>query len=53
MHCMEFWKGMGAGLLLGTGMGMLLKPKRGSRTAAKLIRAAGDMVDRIGGLFGV
>ena len=53
MNCMHFWKGMGAGLVLGLGAGMLLKPKRNSRSAAKLIKAAGDMVDRIGGLFGV
>ena len=53
MNSMDFWRGMGAGLAVGAGLGMLLKPKRGCRSAAKLIRAAGDMVDRIGGFFGV
>ena len=51
--CAGFWKGMGAGLALGLSLGMMLKPRNKSRTAAKLIRAAGDMVDRVGGFFGV
>ncbi|MBR3059875.1 MAG: hypothetical protein IKG89_04605 [Oscillospiraceae bacterium] len=48
-----FWKGMGAGLAVGLGMGMLLKPKKKSHAAAKLIRTAGDVVDRVGAFFGV
>ncbi len=48
-----FWKGMGAGMALGVGLGMLMKPQKKSRTAAKLIRSAGDVVDRVGTFFGV
>ena len=51
--CAGFWKGMGAGMALGVGLGMLLKPRKKSRTAAMLIRAAGDVVDRCGAFFGV
>ena len=51
--CVGFWKGMGAGLAVGMGLGMLLKPRKKSHTAAKLIRTAGDVVDRMGSFFGV
>lgn len=50
--CADFWKGMGAGLALGIGLGLLMKPRKKCHTAAKLIRAAGDVVDRVGGFFG-
>lgn len=48
-----FWKGMGAGLAVGLGLGAMMKPRKKSHTAAKVIRAAGDMVDRVGSFFGV
>ena len=51
--CADFRKGMGAGLALGVGLGMLMKHRKKSHTAAKLIRAAGDVVDRMGTFFGV
>ena len=51
--CAGFWKGLGAGMAMGLGLGMLMKPQKKSRTAAKLIRAAGDVVDRVGSVFGV
>ena len=48
-----FWKGMGAGLAVGLGVGMLMKPRKKSHAAAKLIRTAGDVVDRVGAFLGV
>ena len=51
--CAGFWKGMGAGVALGMSLGMLMKPRKKSHTAAKLIRSAGDVVDRVGAFFGV
>ena len=50
-----FWKGMCAGLAVGLGMGLCakMKPAKKSHAAAKLIRAAGDAVDRVGAFLGV
>ena len=48
-----FWKGMGAGLAGGRGGGMPMKPREKSHAAAKLIRTAGDVVDRVGAFLGV
>ncbi len=53
MSSAGFWKGMGAGMSLGVGLGMLMKPRKKSHTAANLIRSAGDVVDRVGTFFGV
>lgn len=51
--CAGFWKGMGLGMAAGVCLGMLMKPRKKSHSAAKLIRSAGDVVERVGGFFGV
>ncbi len=51
---MDFTKGVGAGVAMGLALGMTLKPKkrRCFSSAAKLLKLAGNAVDRFGAMLG-
>jgi len=55
MNRMNFIKGMGAGLMVGAAMGMLLVPdkKTGRRRLSKMFRAASDVIEDLSGAIGL
>ena len=55
MNSMNFLKGMGAGLMVGTALGMMLSPDKKSsrRNLGKMFRAAGDMIEDFGSALGL
>ena len=54
MSNMNFVKGMGAGLMIGAAMGLLLSPdKKGRRRLGKMFRAAGDVIEDLGSAIGM
>ena len=45
---------MGAGLMVGAAVGMLLTPKcKGRRKLSKMFRAAGDVIEDLSGAIGL
>lgn len=51
---MDFAKGVGAGVAMGLALGMTVKPKKRRFTcAAKLLKLAGNAVDRFGAMLGL
>ena len=55
MNNMNFLKGMGAGLMVGAAVGMLLSPdkKTNRRRLGKMFRAAGDVIEDLSGAIGL
>ena len=54
MNNMNFVKGMGAGLMIGAAMGLLLSPdKKGKRRLSRMFRAAGDVIEDLSGAIGL
>ena len=55
MKAMDFLKGMGAGMMVGAALGMIIAPdKRGGRKRlGRMIRAAGDVIEDLCGAVGL
>lgn len=55
MKTMDFLKGMGAGMVVGAALGMVVAPeKRGGKKRLKsMFRAAGDVIEDISGAIGL
>ena len=53
MSNMNFVKGMGAGLMIGAAMGLLLSPDKKGRRLGKMFRAAGDVIEDLGSAIGM
>lgn len=55
MSNMNFLKGMGAGLMVGAALGMMLSPDKKSsrRKLGKMFRAAGDVIEDLSGAIGL
>ena len=54
MSNMNFLKGMGAGLMVGAALSLVLYPdKKRSRRLGKMFRAAGDVVEELSGAIGL
>ena len=48
MDTAQFWKGMGAGLLLGACAGMAAAPKKNrKRSVGKAVRAMGQLIEAV------
>ncbi len=54
MSRMFFWKGMGAGLAAGACLSLCFLPRRHkqSRRISRLLKLAGDALDRLGAALG-
>ncbi len=54
MKAMDFLKGMGAGLMVGAALGMVIAPDKrsGKKRLSKIFRAAGDVIEDLGGAIG-
>ncbi len=51
---MSFAKGMGVGLIVGMAAGLAAAPKKKkSRTAGKMLKSLGNIVDGVGGALGL
>ena len=51
---MNFVKGMSVGLIVGMAAGMAAAPKKKkSRTAGKMLKSLGNIVDGVGGALGL
>ena len=55
MNGMNFVKGMGAGMVVGTALGMMLSPDRKNtrRRLGKMFRAAGNVIEDLSGAIGL
>ncbi len=55
MKMMDFLKGMGAGVMVGAALGMLIVPDKrgGKKRLSKMFRAAGDVIEDLGGAIGL
>ena len=55
MNNMNFLKGMGTGLMVGAALGLMLSPDKKSsrRRLGKVFRAAGDVIEDLGGAIGL
>ena len=55
MKTMDFLKGMGAGLVVGAALGMIVAPDKrgGKKRLSKMIRAAGDVIEDLSGTIGL
>ena len=51
---MELVKGIGIGMVAGAAIGMLVVPKKKSKPSmvGKAVKAAGEVIDNVTGLFG-
>ena len=54
MKMMDFLKGMGAGMMVGAALGMVIAPDKrgGKRRLGKMIRAAGEVIEDLSGAIG-
>ncbi len=54
MKTMDFLKGMGAGMMVGAALGMVIAPDKrsGKKRLSKIFRAAGDVIEDLGGAIG-
>lgn len=54
MKNMNFLKGMGTGVMVGAALGVVLSTdkKTGRKRLSKLLRAAGDVIEDLGGTLG-
>ena len=55
MKAMDFLKGMGAGMMVGAALGMLISPEKrgGKKRLSRLFRAAGDVIEDLSGAIGL
>jgi gas vesicle protein len=55
MKAMDFLKGMGAGMMVGAALGMIISPDKrgGKKRLSKMIRAAGDVIEDLSGAIGL
>ena len=55
MKTMDFLKGMGAGLMVGAALGMVLSPDKrsGKKRLSRMFRAAGDVIEDLSGAIGL
>ncbi len=55
MKTMDFLKGMGAGMVVGAALGMVVAPEKrgGKKKLSKMIRAAGDVIEDLSGAIGL
>ena len=55
MKTMDFLKGMGAGVVFGAALGMVLAPDKrsGKKRLSRMFRAAGDVIEDLGGAIGL
>ena len=55
MKTMDFLKGMGAGMMVGTALGMLISPEKrsGKKRLSRMFRAAGDVIEDLSGAIGL
>ena len=55
MKTMDFLKGMGAGMVVGAALGMIVAPDKrgGKKRLSKMIRAAGDVIGDLSGAIGL
>ncbi len=55
MKMMDFLKGMGAGMMVGAALGMIVVPDKrsGKKRLSKMIRAAGDVIEDLSGAIGL
>ena len=54
MKMMDFLKGMGAGMMVGAALGMIITPDKrsGKKRLSKMIRAAGDVIEDLSDAIG-
>ena len=54
MKTMDFLKGMGAGLMVGAALSMVIAPDKrsGKKRMSRIIRAAGDVIEDLSGAIG-
>ena len=55
MKTLDFLKGMGAGMVVGAALGMVMTPDKrsGKKRLSKMIRAAGDVIEDLSGAIGL
>ncbi|MCD8374183.1 MAG: hypothetical protein LUC20_03670 [Oscillospiraceae bacterium] len=55
MSCMNFLKGIGAGLMVGACIGMVFKPnkKHSKKMMSRAVRAVGDVIDEFAEMMGM
>ena len=55
MKNMNFLKGMGAGMMVGAALGVMMgtDKKTGRKRLGKMLRAAGDVIEDLGGALGL
>ncbi|MBE6998404.1 MAG: YtxH domain-containing protein [Ruminococcaceae bacterium] len=55
MKTMDFLKGMGAGMVVGAALGMVVAPEKrgGKKRLSRMFRAAGDVIEDISGAIGL
>ncbi len=53
MNKMSFVKGMGAGMIVGAAVGMVMPKKSKSGTVGKAIRSVGDVVENVAATLGL
>ena len=55
MKTMDFLKGMGAGMMVGAALGMLISPAKrgGKKRLSRMFRAAGDVIEDLSGTIGL
>lgn len=55
MKTMDFLKGMGAGMVVGAALGMIVAPDKrgGKKRLSKMIRAASDVIEDLSGAIGL
>ena len=55
MKTMDFLKGMGAGMVVGAALGMVIAPDKrgGKKRLGRMFRAAGDVIEDLCGAIGL
>ena len=55
MKSMNFLKGMGAGVMVGAALGVMMgmDKKTGRKRLGKMLRTAGDVIEDLGGVLGL
>ena len=55
MKTMDFLKGMGAGMMVGAALSMVIAPDKrsGKKRLGKMIRAAGEVIEDLSGAIGL
>ena len=55
MKAMDFLKGMGAGVVVGAALGMVMAPDKrsGKKRLSRMFRAAGDVIEDLSGAIGL